>query len=130
MYKEKLLKIGGLIVLLLVIFTAIYLIDTNTSFLNLFIAPQDISRNNSNPLITSGISVGEQELTTLISQEVTVPEEFRTGVFETARQLNLPKNFRISVFMAGMKKPRFFDFDGENNLIVADMAANEMIMLK
>src|SRR3989344_1848643 len=130
MNRENLLKVSVLIALLVFVFAVFYLIDTNTSFLNIFIPPQEISENNANLRITPGISVSELELSSLLQQEITIPEEFRTGIFETSRQLNLPKNFKISVFAAGMKKQRFFDFDQENNLIVADMAAMQVLLLK
>lgn len=48
-----------------------------------------------------------------------VPEKYRKGPFKTERTLMAPPGFRVSVFAAGLKGPRFMAFDKNGVLFVS-----------
>lgn len=57
----------------------------------------------------------------LVPQTLRVPDKFRSGVFATSRILSLPQGYSISVFAAGLSKPRFLDIDDDGNLFITDI---------
>jgi glucose/arabinose dehydrogenase len=67
---------------------------------------------------------------TRIPQSLSVPEEFKKGVFATNRQLVLPKEYGISVFAAGMKGVRFMTIGDQDALYVTDIDAGKVYILK
>lgn len=78
---------------------------------------------------TNGTTPSDADLTNLVPVTVDVPEQFRNGVFAEERQLYAPNGFSISVYAAGLDAPRFFDFNDNGTLVVADKAASNVVML-
>lgn len=115
-----------LLILMLIIIGVVFL-KNNTSFLNFNISEEDISQNNFNP--TSPV-VEEVDLVNLISKQLIVPELYQSGAFSEPRTLNLPEGYEISVYAGGMRAPRFFDFDADGNIFVADKSSGEVLLLK
>ncbi|MFA6391961.1 MAG: PQQ-dependent sugar dehydrogenase [Patescibacteria group bacterium] len=131
-----------IIIIVLILAGILWWLNTNTSFLSLGNNEQEIINNNFNnqPVNTSNTNTAENtntepqapapDLTELIEQDLQIPAQYQTGTFATARKLNLPAGFTISLYAAGLTAPRFFDFDEENNLIVADKGAGKIFLLK
>ena len=114
---------------------AAYYVYTNTSFLRFHLAQEDLQANNFNVTNNSNQatnlpSAEQLDLLTLIPQTLQVPEKFRSGVLAKDRLLNVPAGFIISVFAAGLSEPRFFTFDADNNLIVADKDSGKIVLIK
>ena len=115
--------ITAIIVIIVVIF--LFYVYRNTSFLKINISEEEVENNNQSTPTSE-----QTDYTELKSQKLIVPEKYREGVLVDDRYLNLPEDFEISVFAAGLEAPRFFDFYSDNNaLIVADKAAGEIVML-
>ena len=65
----------------------------------------------------------------LISQDLTIAPQFHS-YYDSARTLNLPKGFSISVFYVGaLVRPRYMAFDESGVLYVADMGAKHIFAL-
>jgi glucose/arabinose dehydrogenase len=123
---KKYLIILLILLVILSIFGVIFL-RNNTSFLNFDISEEEISQNNLNP---TSLEVAEIDLVNLVSKELVVNEIFQSGAFSEPRTLNLPEDYEISVYAGGMRAPRFFDFDEEGNIYVADKSSGEVLLLK
>ncbi len=70
------------------------------------------------------------DLGPLTETPLAVPEMYKTGVFAQTHNMMLPKGFSLSVFAAGMNGLRFFTFDSQQNMIVADLDAGKIFLLK
>lgn len=119
--------IFSLPIILILIIIGLIFIKNNTSFLNFNISEEEISQNNLNP--TSPVEE-EVDLINLVSKELEVNELFQSGAFSEPRTLNLPEGYEISVYAGGMRAPRFFDFDNDGNIYVADKSGGEVLLLK
>ncbi|MDP3964254.1 MAG: PQQ-dependent sugar dehydrogenase [bacterium] len=120
-----------LILLILLVGGGIYVgkfIAENTAWLNFDISELAIKENNLNPNTNASPDNGD-ELDKLAASAINIPPEYAIGAFAIARQLNLPEGFAISVYAAGLDAPRFFDFDSDNTLIVADKGSGKLIEL-
>ncbi|HRO65365.1 MAG TPA: hypothetical protein PKU78_04045, partial [Candidatus Dojkabacteria bacterium] len=115
-----------LLILMLIIIGVVFL-KNNTSFLNFNISEDEISQNNLNP---TSPEAEERDLVNLISKQLIVPELYQSGAFSEPRTLNLPEGYEISVYAGGMRAPRFFDFDDDGNIYVADKGSGEVLLLK
>jgi len=120
------------IIIILVLAAVIYgvnFIYTNTSFFSGDVPAEELQENNFNEHLTNQDVNENLDLITLSAQELSVPESYKFGAFSQARQLNLPAGFSISVYAAGMVAPRFFTFNEENSMIVADKDLGEIVLL-
>lgn len=88
---------------------------------------QNYNQNNNTSSTTS--STESQLDLTLVPHILTVADKFKSGALAEQRGLNLPAGFEVSVFTAGLKGPRFFDFDPANNMYVADKDAGKIYFL-
>lgn len=68
------------------------------------------------------------EAGTLVAQQLIVPERFRTGVFAQDRTLNLPQEFSISVFDAGLSQPRWIVNGPDGRLWVTELGAGRVLV--
>lgn len=125
-YKKPVLISILFIIIILLAFGLVFL-KNNTSFLNFNISEEEISQNNLNP--TSSVTE-ETDLVNLVSKELQVDEIYQNGTFSEPRTLYLPEGYEISVYAGGMRAPRFFDFDDDGNIYVADKSAGEVLLLK
>ncbi|MFA5134445.1 MAG: PQQ-dependent sugar dehydrogenase [Patescibacteria group bacterium] len=119
---------------------AYYFLKDNTSVLSGPLTNDQLDENNlnntnaatntaTNAARDSGSEGSPADLVTLVPLELTVPEQYATGVFAQNRMLNAPAGFTVSVFAAGLQEPRFMAFDNEGNLIVADKGAGALYVL-
>ncbi len=111
------------ILLFILVFAAIigvgyYYVRRNTSFLTPSISKEEVKKNNEN-----------FDTTKITTQELIVPTSYKVGEFKNPHSFTLPENFEISVYAAGMDAPRFFDFDQENNMYVADKDAGKIMYI-
>lgn len=131
--NTKIIILLLVIIFLIFLVFVLYYINKNTSLLGLNIEEEAIEKNNQNIIFEDDEVDGQEEgvdLVKLESKELIVPEKYREGIFSESRVLNLPAGFEISVFAAGMKAPRFFDFDNDDNMIVADKGAGKIYLIK
>ncbi len=105
------LSIAINIIFVFVAFVALIWVNKNTSILNFNIDKQEIKENNAP-------SVDNNDYSTLISQQVNVPEIYKKGTFTQERSLNLPDSFQIEVFASGVETARGMDFDDFGNIYV------------
>ena len=84
--------------------------------------PEDLGLNNDGmPIDDANPNLNQaRELLELIPQQIIVPQSLQVNTFSQPRTLNAPKNFKINVFAANLTKPRFIDFDENNNMYVVD----------
>lgn len=111
--------------MLIVIFVGLFLyfIAKNTSFLTLNINDTELAENNQN------IDVKTNKYTDLQSQLISVPDIYKNGTFAEARYLNLPQDFKVSLWAAGLSNPRQIDWTNEGNLVVADKGSGSIKLL-
>lgn len=98
-------------------------------FLSLKIQSQNFETNNTVTSTSSSTTSIQKLDLTLVEQSLTVPKQYKQGAFTTARKLNLPANFQISVFASGVSSARAFDFDSFGNMYVTERAAGKVVML-
>jgi len=97
----------------------------NTSVLSPTPTPQQITENNENfP------EMGEDLFNGFVAKALTVPESMKQGVFATARTLNLPADFDISLFATNIQGVRFFTFDDKGDMYVAERAAGRVTLVQ
>lgn len=86
-----------------------------------------MSENNSN-IITNNqnTTVSINKYTELKPQNLIVPDIYKTGVFSEAKILNLPQDFKVSVWAAGLNVPRQIDWTTEGNMIIADRGSSSI----
>lgn len=124
--KKKLVLLALLLTLTLFVVFAVYFISTNTSLLNKNPNVEDISKNNAATIE----SLTEADFSNLVSKDVEVASTIKSSVFSERRTLNLPKQFNVAVYAAGMTSPRFLTLDNANNAFVTDIAAGKVFMIK
>lgn len=114
---KKSLIIIIIIVLIILILGGLlfYFINKNTAFLKIAGDPDPIWGNNLseeiNPVTLEG------------------PEEFIMEEIGSKRKFNLPKGFNIEIFVTGLEAPRFFTWDDQGNMYVADRNARKIYMI-
>lgn len=124
---KKTLRISLLVLVLLVLIflgLVIIFIARNTAFLNTNINSQDIELNNTNPFEDS------TDYVSLESKTLIVPLELKTGIFEIDKNLLLPNKFKISLWANDLNKPRHIDWTDGNTMIVSNMGAGEVLLIK
>lgn len=104
---------------------AFFYVKENTSFLNFNVKQRDIEKNNDSTQTSDTTN-----LTTLTPSTLIVPDKFKNGVFATERTINLPENFKISLFAGGFTSLRFMDFDNNGNIYVTDIRAGKVFLIK
>ncbi len=128
------------LVLAVVLGYGVYFVYTNTSLFRPGPTADEIYKNNfntttntnsdtSSPTPATNDETVSVDVTTLVPQQLMVPDKYRDGVFAIARTINMPSSFSIQVYAAGLNAPRFFTFDAANNLIVADKGAATIVLL-
>ncbi len=132
---KKYIVIILVVILLAGVGYVVYYLYYNTAFLKVTDQGREIQKNNQNilpqePDIGDDKLSDEIDLNNLIEQDLSAAEKFRTGVFSKLRKLNLPQDFSINVFMAGLDEPRLMSFDNDNNLFVADKGRGSIYLLK
>ncbi len=121
---KRLIKLLIILVFIGGIGYGVYFVYNNTSWLTFNIPDEEIDKNNQNPVVENGRNFYD-----LKARELIVPEKFRVGVLSENRILYLPEGFEISVFAAGLDEPRFFDFDDNNVMYVADKGSGKLIAI-
>lgn len=124
-----------ILVLLIGIGFGIYYIYNNTSFLRFSNQSQEVSENNQNILtedekIKGAMQQEELDLINLVAKKLEVDDKYLSGVFAQTRTLNLPQDFNINVYAAGLNAPRFMSFDNQGNMFVADKGSGAIYLLK
>lgn len=121
---NKSLKLSLVALLFLVVIfsgLAIYFIAKNTSenstpapSLEINEASTNAEANNQNTTLATS------KYTNLKAQILTVPEIYRNGVFSETKTLNLPEDFRISLWAGGVDSPRQIDWTAGGSMLVAE----------
>ncbi len=121
-WKPKLpvLVIGCVVLTLLVVIAAIIVV------LRLNNPPVSTS---TNPPVTTDPTLGESLLQPPAAQTLEIPDAYKTGVFGSPRTMTLPANLHMSVFADGMNTPRFFTFDDQDRMYVAEAGAGRVVMI-
>ncbi|HEC64394.1 MAG TPA: oxidoreductase [bacterium] len=119
--KRKTIFITIGIAILVLVSILLYLINSNTHFINFNIDSEQIASNNEN--------FSDADLSTFSEQTLIVPERFKEGTFSEERKLNLPEGFEISVYASGLNAARHFDFDLNNNMYVTDRKGGRLLFL-
>ena len=122
--KKLIILISALVIVVLAATLVLYLVSKNTHFLNFNIPQEAIDENNQNTDIEE-----PTDLETLVAKTLVVPEKFKAGTFTTARTLNMPEGFEVSLYAAGMVGPRHFVFDSNNNLYLTDKEGGKILVL-
>ena len=65
----------------------------------------------------------------LASQVVSVPQQWRKGVFEQERRLNVPQGFQISVYASGLQSPRLMAYSPDGDLYATVTSAGRVVRL-
>lgn len=65
----------------------------------------------------------------LVKTKLIVPERFRSGPFAKERYLNAPEGFNISVFAAGLERPRFMAVGPDGFLYVSLITEGKIVVL-
>lgn len=121
---KKYLLFTFILIIIFLLSLIVYWLYRNTSLLRLSISKQQIVNNNSET-----VSTDNTDYANLVAKEVIIPSKFKNGNFASPMTLNLPEDFEISLFYAGLKGPRAFDFDSSNNLYVADITAQKVYVI-
>lgn len=117
----RFIRIGLLLLVTIILIAGLSFLFTQRDFL----------RSGNIPENSSSSSIGaipEGTGSDRIVQSVKVPDEF-TDDAPRGMQLTLPENLEISVFAAGLGKPRFFDFDDEGNIYVTDIGGGRVLFM-
>lgn len=110
---KKLLIYALIIFLVSLGLLIVWFLWRNTAVLNFAIPEEKITQNNQNL---------EQELELkLVEQTLEVDGK--------SRKLNIIDGFKIEVFADGLQQPRFFDFDDQGNLIIADKGSGQVLII-
>ena len=128
-------KKSGFFIVIVILFAVIgligYFLRKNTGVIAPEISKQAINENNFNTEVPEGMPAGDgADLANLLEKEVIVPEKYRQGVFSAKRAINLPANFSISVFAAGMRSPRAMAFSDPSAIFVTDIGSGEVKLLR
>jgi glucose/arabinose dehydrogenase len=85
--------------------------------------------NSSNQTRSEQTVETPKDFLNLVEKTVIVPEQFKKGTFATPQTLNLPANFKVSVFASDLGAPRHFDFDENNNIYVGEPKNGRVLIL-
>lgn len=124
--KKRLILLVFVFLVLLtffVIFVVLRYLSRNTAVLT-DVTPEQVEQNNQNPE-----TLDTTDYTKLLSQNLTVPVPYQSGVFADNRYMNLPEGFTISVFVAGLSSPRFFAFNEEGAMFIADKGSGKVVVV-
>jgi glucose/arabinose dehydrogenase len=122
MKKRDLILLSVLVVCAVVFGILLMFIRANTSFINFNIPSSEIVENNQSTLDSTDYGL-------LVERELEVPALYKKGEFASAKILNIPENFKISLFAGGLNGPRFIDFTAQNNIILTDQDAGKLLLL-
>lgn len=111
--KRKNFFLITLLIVFLVFASLAFFLWNNISLFGLNSKKSEISTNNS--------SSEGGDYVELFNKKIEVPQKYANGVFDTERKLNLPQDFKISVFANGMVNPREIAIDKDDNLYVSDL---------
>lgn len=127
MNTKKILLITVLLVLVVVSIVAVFVfLRTNTSLLSSSLSPDEIDSNNSNDKLNV---VEENELVDLVPRElITHSDILQTEEFE-GRSLNLPANFEIEIYAAGLGDARAFTF-GDGGMFITDRSGGRLLFVR
>lgn len=115
----------GLGIFLLLLILAVFY------FNNIFID----NASEKNPTETNGEVIWEKidptrNMGGLVTQNLIVPVDYKNRFSPGERKLSLPSSLEISVFIAGLNRPRSLVFDKENNLFVTDIGQGSVFLIK
>ncbi|MFZ5425146.1 MAG: PQQ-dependent sugar dehydrogenase [Patescibacteria group bacterium] len=116
---KKIIVILPILIVVVLLSYGVY-VKNNTSLLTIKPNVEQIKNNNQN--LTP--KENAQNYTQLVTSTLEVSEKYKKGVFASPKELNLPNGFKISVFAAGLVKPRAITFDENGTIYITDTNFN------
>jgi glucose/arabinose dehydrogenase len=127
MNTKKILLVSAVLIIVIASFVAlVYFLRTNTSLLSPAPSEEVVNANNSNDNLNT---VEENELVELVPRElITHSDMLPTEDFD-GRTLNLPVNFQIEIYAAGLGDARAFTFGG-GGMFITDRSGGRLLLVR
>ncbi len=121
------LLLAAFLILVIASFVAlVYFIRTNTSLLSATPSADEIATNNSNDKLNT---VEENELVELVSRPLITHSDLLSTAEFDERMLNLPANFQIEIYAAGLGDARAFTFGG-GGIFITDRSGGRLLFVR